>query len=50
MVGAGTDLVRGGHAGDSWKAGTGLSPLVLEPKVCLDTKEPLDSENKQSTR
>ena len=43
MVGAGTDLVGGGHAGDSWKAGTGLSPLVLEPKACLDTEEPIDS-------
>ena len=41
MVGAGTDLVGGGHAGGSWKAGTGLSPLVLELKACQDAEETL---------
>ncbi len=38
MDGAGTDLVGGGHAGGSWKAGTRLSPLVLELKACRDTE------------
>ena len=28
MVGAGTDLVGGGHAGGSWKAGTLASAII----------------------